>query len=113
MAAAVVPLFPLTLSPFDAAAVLLCCCAALGVVFRFFFFFFWCCVSTGVVFLLVLVVVLCPGIGGGAYLDGLNATLSNCRFERNHAEGNDLFGQLASFGGGLATRGPLCLTNIR
>lgn len=58
-------------------------------------------------------VVLCAGIGGGAYLDGSNATLSDCRFERNSATGSDLFGQLASFGGGLATRGPLCLTNIR
>lgn len=58
-------------------------------------------------------VLSCAGIGGGAYLDGSNANLSNCRFERNHAEGSDLFGQLASFGGGLATRGPLCLTNIR
>ncbi|CAM9770723.1 unnamed protein product, partial [Laminaria digitata] len=52
------------------------------------------------------------GIGGGAYLDGSNATLSDCHFKTNRAEGSDLFGQLASFGGGLATRGPLCLTNI-
>lgn len=56
---------------------------------------------------------LCPGIGGGVYLDDSDATLSSCRFEENVAEGSDLFGQLASFGGGLATRGPSHLTTIR
>eukprot|EP00903_Cladosiphon_okamuranus_P016015 g14787.t1 len=52
------------------------------------------------------------GIGGGMFLDDSNATLSDCRFEGNAAEGSDLFGQLASFGGGLATRGPSHLTTI-
>ena len=47
------------------------------------------------------------------YLDDSNATLSRCRFDGNVAEGSDLFGQLASFGGGLATRGPSHLTTIR
>ncbi|CAN0368531.1 unnamed protein product, partial [Ectocarpus fasciculatus] len=39
-------------------------------------------------------------------LDDSDATVSGCRFENNVAEGIDLFGQLASFGAGLATRGP-------
>lgn len=56
---------------------------------------------------------LLAGIGGGAYLDSSNATFHDCRLERNTAEGSDLFGQLASFGGGVATRGPSYLTNIR
>lgn len=47
------------------------------------------------------------------YLDDSDAILSQCRFSGNVAEGSDLFGQLASFGGGLATRGPSHLTTIR
>ena len=53
------------------------------------------------------------GIGGGAYFDASTAKLRDCLFETNRAEGSDLFGQLASFGGGLATRGPSMVTTIR
>lgn len=56
---------------------------------------------------------LMSGIGGGVYLDDSNATFSECRFESNLAEGSDLFGPSASAGGGLATRGPDFITNIR
>lgn len=47
------------------------------------------------------------------YLDGSDATLRGCDFESNWAEGSDLFGQLASFGGGMATRGSSVVTKIR
>lgn len=67
-----------------------------------------CCCSIGLVVLHVV-----EGLGGAIYLDSANATVSDCHLERNSAEGIDLFGQLASFGGGLVARGPTCSAAIR